>query len=107
MDEQTENALAKAAQNLRIKWEVRQEVRTVDKVWLVAVFESDHERVARQSYDRLVRDNPEAYFELVAVLHGEVCRLFTPFKGVRPNAALRGADREETGNTAPSGSASS
>ena len=81
MDEQTENALSEAVQNLRVRWEVRQKVRTVDKAWLVAVFESDHERVARQSYERLVRDNPEAYFELVAVLHSEVCRLFTPFKG--------------------------
>ncbi len=49
MDEQTETALAEAVQNLRIKWVVRQKVRTVEKAWLVDVFDSDHERVARQS----------------------------------------------------------
>ena len=79
-DEQSE-VMAEAVKNLRIKWVVRQKVRTVDKAWLVDVFDTEYERVARQSYDRLVRDNPEAYFELVAVLHSEVCRLFTPFKG--------------------------
>jgi hypothetical protein len=79
-DEQSE-VMAEAVKNPRIKWVVRQKVRTVDKAWLVDVFDTDHERVARQSYDRLVRDNPEAYFEMVAVLHSEVCRLFTPFKG--------------------------
>jgi hypothetical protein len=79
-DEHSE-VMAEAVKNLRIKWVVRQKVRTVDKAWLVDVFDTEHERVARQSYDRLVRDNPEAYFEMVAVLHSEVCRLFTPFKG--------------------------
>lgn len=73
--------MAEAVQNLRIRWVVRQQVRTVDRAWLVDVFDSETERVARQSYDRLVRDNPAAYFELVAVLHSEVCRAFTPFKG--------------------------
>lgn len=81
MTELQDQVIAEAVQNLRIKWVVRQKVRTVDKAWLVDVFDSDHERVARQSYERLVRDNPEAYFELVAVMHSEVCRLFTPFKG--------------------------
>lgn len=81
MDEQTETVLAEAVKNLRVKWVLRQKVRTVDKAWLVDIFETDHERIARQDYDRLVRDNPDAYFELVAVLHSEVCRLFTPFKG--------------------------
>ncbi len=51
MDEQTETALAEAVQNLRIKWVVRQKVRTVEKAWLVDVFDSDHERVARAIED--------------------------------------------------------
>jgi hypothetical protein len=81
MTETQDEVMAEAVKNLRIKWVVRQKVSTVDRSCLVDVFESEVERVARQSYERLVRDNPEAYFELVAVLSSEVCRLFTPFKG--------------------------
>lgn len=76
-----DQVMTEAVQNLRIKWVVRQQVRTVERAWLVDVFDTEVERTARQSYERLVRDNPAAYFELVAVLHSEVCRLFTPFKG--------------------------
>ena len=81
MSELQEKVMSEAVQNLRIKWEVRQKVKTVDKAWLVSVFDTEVERVGRQTYERLVRDNPEAYFELVAVVHSEVCMLFTPFKG--------------------------
>ena len=81
MTEQQDQMIADAVKNLRIKWVLRQQVRTVEKAWLVDLFETENERIARQDYDRLVRDNPDAYFELVAVLHSEVCRLFTPFKG--------------------------
>lgn len=81
MSEQQEQVMAETVATLRIKWVVRQKVSTVGKAWLVDVFETEYERVARQSYDRLVRDNPEAYFELVAVMHSEVCKLFTPYKG--------------------------
>ncbi len=49
MDEQTETALAEAVQNLRIKWVVRQKVRTVEKAWLVDVFDSDHEHLPAPS----------------------------------------------------------
>jgi IS5 family transposase len=73
--------MTEAVRNLRVKWVVRQQVRTVEKAWLVDLYESDIERVARIAYDRWVRENPEAYFELVAVAHFEVCRAFTPFKG--------------------------
>lgn len=77
-----QEALAEEAiKNLRIRWVIRQQVRTVEKRWLVDLFETDHERIARQDYDRLVRDNPDAYFELVAVLHSEVCKAFTPHRG--------------------------
>ena len=81
MSQTQDEVMAEAVKNLRIKWVLRQKVRTVDKAWLVDIFETEHERIARQDYDRLVRDNPDAYFELVAVVHSEVCRLFTPFKG--------------------------
>jgi hypothetical protein len=81
MTETQDEVMAEAVKNLRIKWVVRQKVSTVERSWLVDVFDSETERVARHSYERLVRGNPEAYFELVAVLSSEVCRLFTPFKG--------------------------
>lgn len=81
MSEMNDEVVAEAVKNLRIKWVLRQKVRTVEKAWLVDIFETEHERIARQDYARLVRDNPDAYFELVAVVHSEVCRLFTPFKG--------------------------
>lgn len=55
-------------------------MNTVKETWLVDVFTTEYERLARQSYARLVQDNPDAYFELVAVLHSEVCKLFTPYK---------------------------
>jgi hypothetical protein len=32
-------------------------------------------------YDRHVKDNPDAYFELVVVMSAEVCKAFTPHKG--------------------------
>ena len=73
MTEQQDQMIADAVKNLRIKWVLRQKVRTVEKAWLVDLFETENERIARQDYDRLVRDNPEAYFELVAVLHSECC----------------------------------
>lgn len=66
---------------LRIQWVVRQQVRTARKSWLVDVSESDIERVARQDYERLVAENPNDYFELVAVMHTETCQAFTPHKG--------------------------
>ena len=81
MSQTQDEVMAEAVKNLRIKWVLRQKVRTVDKAWLVDIFETEHERIARQDYDRLVRDNPDAYFELVAVVHSEVCRLFTPLNG--------------------------
>ena len=59
MTEQQDQMIADAVKNLRIKWVLRQKVRTVEKAWLVDLFETENERIARQDYDRLVRDNPE------------------------------------------------
>ena len=60
------------------KWEVRQQVRTVDKAWLVAISSSQSERMARMDYERCVASNPDGYFELIRVEHSEDCLAFTP-----------------------------
>lgn len=82
MTEQQEQVMADAVKNLRMRWVIRQQVRTVEKRWLVDLFETENERIARQDYARLVRDNPDAYFELVALLHSEVCIDFTKGNGI-------------------------
>ncbi|MBW2644573.1 MAG: hypothetical protein JRE23_00085 [Deltaproteobacteria bacterium] len=60
------------------KFEVRQQIKSVDKSWLQVIFESSIERPARMSYLKLVDDYPEEYFELVKVEHKEECLEFTP-----------------------------
>ena len=72
------DVMKSAMENLRIRWVVRQKVSTAHKGWLVDVSDSEYERVARMDYDRLVRENTDAYFELVAVANAEVCCAFTP-----------------------------
>ena len=76
MSQTQDEVMAEAVKNLRIKWVLRQKVRTVDKAWLVDIFETEHERIARQDYDRLVRDTR---------LHGRSAR---PGEGV-PRGARR------------------
>lgn len=65
------------------RWVIRQQVRTARKSWMVDLGECHSERVARDDYERLVREHPESYFELVEVVHVETCLAFTPFKGSR------------------------
>lgn len=69
--------------NLSVGWVVRQQVSTAFKSWLVDVMTSKHRHVAQREYDRLVRENPDDYFELVATMSSEVCKAFTPHKGKR------------------------
>jgi len=82
-----------------VKYEVRQQVRSAHKRWMVVLYESEFERPARCSYESLVADDPDGYFELVEVLHTENCLRFTPKLGPTntaprhepPNVELRGA----------------
>ncbi len=60
------------------KYEVRQQVRTVNKRWLETVSSTTVERVAMDDYHRLIRENPNDYFEIVKVTHEEDCLAFTP-----------------------------
>ncbi|WP_404666775.1 hypothetical protein [Roseateles asaccharophilus] len=57
----------------RVTFEVRQQVGTVRKTWLEAVFESAYERPARDEYERLTQQEPSSYFELVRVTAAEEC----------------------------------
>ena len=63
---------------MAIRYEIRQQVKTVNKRWLEVVFCSDIERVAGTSYDTLKKEHPDEYFELVRVNHIEECLAFTP-----------------------------
>lgn len=61
-------------------FEIRQEARTVEKKWLETIHSSPHRRVLEMTYDRLVENNPEEYFEFIQVEHKETCLLFTRCK---------------------------
>lgn len=61
-----------------VRFEIRQQVRTVQKAWLEVVATSESERVARCDYERLVQAHPDEYFELVKIEVMEDCLAFTP-----------------------------
>ena len=56
-----------------IKYEIRQLVKSIKSNKMVTVFDSQFERLARQSYDQLMRDHPGEYLELVKVETNEEC----------------------------------
>ena len=58
-------------------FEVRQQLRTVNRRWLETVYSNTSERVARGTYDSFVKENPQDYFELVKVERNEECLAFT------------------------------
>ena len=61
-----------------VRFEIRQQVRTVQKRWLEVIASSDFERLMRVEYDRLKNEHPTEYFELVRVELAEDCLAFTP-----------------------------
>ena len=61
-----------------VTFEIRQEVRTICRQWLETIFANNSERVARSSYETMVQEHPEDYFELVRVERDEACLAFTP-----------------------------
>jgi hypothetical protein len=60
------------------KYEIRQQVETIDKKWLVPIFETPIERVAKNEFDKIVNDHTGKYFELVFIDVTEDCMKFTP-----------------------------
>jgi len=59
------------------RFEIRQQVKTVEKSWLETIHSSQSHRVLKMTYDNLVKNNPNEYFELVKVVHDEICLEFT------------------------------
>lgn len=60
------------------KYQIKQQVKTINKKWLEPVYESQIYRIANMEYKRMVNDNPGEYFELVFVNIIEECIKFTP-----------------------------
>lgn len=58
---------------MRVTYEVRQLVKTVRGNRLEAIAETEFERVAHIDFDRLCKERPDQYFELVRVEHHEHC----------------------------------
>ena len=59
-------------------YEIRQQVKTVEKRWLETIHKSLSFNGMKPTYDRLIKENPEDYFELIKVTHNEECLHFTP-----------------------------
>lgn len=62
-----------------VEYEIRQQVRSVKETWLHVVYSGRCERVATDEYNRLAREYPGEYFELVKVVRvqREECLAFT------------------------------
>lgn len=59
-------------------FEIRQQVETVGKKWLETIHTSQSLRPLQMTYERLVENNPDDYFELVQIIKDEKCLAFTP-----------------------------
>lgn len=68
---------ADVLKNMQVRWVVRQKVQTVSRSWMEDISSSPYERVARMEYEGYVKEHPDAYFELLAVVSAEICRDFT------------------------------
>jgi hypothetical protein len=64
-----------------IKYEISQQVNTVDKSWLEKIREHQFERIARAEFMRLIAENPKDYFELTKVETVQQTMAFTPWRG--------------------------
>jgi len=63
---------------MKTTYEIRQQVRTVNKHWLETIHTGGSERIAWKSYQILVDEYPNEYFELIEVFSDEKCLKFTP-----------------------------
>jgi hypothetical protein len=59
------------------EYQIRQQVKTINKNWLEIVWKTKSERVALLEFERIVNQNPDDYFELVFVDITEDCIKFT------------------------------
>lgn len=61
-----------------VHYEIRQQVKTAAKKWLEIVQKGEFERPLFIEYERLAREYPNEYFEIVRVSAEEACLAFTP-----------------------------
>jgi hypothetical protein len=61
-------------------FEIRQQVRTVEKRWMETIHKEQSLRMLEMIYEGLVKNNPDDYFELVQVNNSEKCLAYTPIK---------------------------
>ena len=64
----------------RIRFEIRQLVRSARGQWLEVIERPPNERLALVSYEHLTMLHPLDYFEVVKVTTDEECLDFTPHK---------------------------
>lgn len=67
-----------SSSNSPVRYEIRQQVRSVAKRWIEVVHKGEFERPLLMEYERLTREYPKEYFELVRVSTEEACLAFTP-----------------------------
>lgn len=54
-------------------YQVKQQVHSVNKSWMVILSESPLERVSKLYFDELVKEHPGVYFELIKITTSEEC----------------------------------
>ena len=65
-------------ENTTTRFEIKQQVRTVDKAWLEVISSTTSENAARSGYSALIKEHPTEYFELVRIRDTQECLAFTP-----------------------------
>lgn len=60
-----------------IDYKILQTMSSVNKNWPAPVYTGKIERLAFHEFDRLSKDFPNDYFELIQVEHNETCLRFT------------------------------
>jgi hypothetical protein len=70
-----------------IEYKIMQTVKSVNKNWQHEIYTGKIERLAFHEFDRLTKEFPSEYFELIQIEHNETCLKFTkryskPFKTV-------------------------
>lgn len=79
---------------MRVRYEVRQLVRSVHKRWLETVAEAPGERVMESEFRRLHAEHPGEYFELVRVAQDERCLLHVLQRDDGPSEIVVPRDHE-------------
>jgi hypothetical protein len=60
-----------------IEYKIMQTVSSVNKKWQETIYTGKIERLAFYEFDRMNKDFPNEYFELIQIEHNEICLRFT------------------------------